>query len=164
MVAPAWGAPGNGRVTYKWVDSQGNVHYSDKPIPGGIKIKLPKPTTYSAPNVAMPAQSRPTDGRPATQEGYSDFAISSPSSGQTFWNADSVTVSLTVSPGLKAGDTITISVDGQAQGPSNATSATFSGLERGEHTATATLTQVNGGPISAAAVTFYIQQKSGGMH
>ena len=33
VAAPAWAAPGNGRVTYKWVDSQGVVHYGDRVPP-----------------------------------------------------------------------------------------------------------------------------------
>jgi hypothetical protein len=33
LAAPAWGAPGSGRVTYKWVDGQGVVHYGDRVPP-----------------------------------------------------------------------------------------------------------------------------------
>ena len=149
---------------YKWVDSQGNVHYSDKPMPGATKIHLPKPTTYAAPSATMPAQPQQGSAKPAAQGGYSDFSISSPSQEQTFWNVQSVTVSVSLAPDLKAGDSITISVDGQSQGSSAATSATFSGLERGQHTASATLNEVNGQTLSAPAVTFYIQQKSVGVH
>lgn len=154
----------SGETLYKWVDSQGNVHYSDKPIPGATKIHLPTPTTYAAPTVTMPERSLQNNTNQATQEGYSDFAISSPTQEQTFWNVESVTVSVTVSPGLKQGDSITITLDGNSQGPSDSTSATFDGLVRGEHTATATLIEANGQSMSARAVTFYIQKKAAGMH
>lgn len=33
IAAPSWAAPGNGRVTYKWVDNQGVVHYGDRVPP-----------------------------------------------------------------------------------------------------------------------------------
>ncbi|MGH8399705.1 MAG: DUF4124 domain-containing protein, partial [Gammaproteobacteria bacterium] len=36
---------------YKWVDAQGNVHYSDKPHPGAQKVKIAPPQSYSAPNI-----------------------------------------------------------------------------------------------------------------
>ena len=45
-----------GDTLYKWVDSQGNVHYSDKPQPGAQKLTLPKATTYTAPTAGeLPA-------------------------------------------------------------------------------------------------------------
>ena len=33
---------GTADTLYKWVDDQGNVHYSDKPAPGATKINIPK--------------------------------------------------------------------------------------------------------------------------
>ncbi len=32
---------------YKWTDSQGNVHFSDKPQPGAEKVELPSVQTYT---------------------------------------------------------------------------------------------------------------------
>jgi len=153
----------SGETLYKWVDSQGNVHYSDKPIPGGTKIHLPNPTTYTPPTVDVPSRAAEANREPAAQ-GYTSFTISSPTAEQTFWNVDSVTVSVEVAPELKDGDNITITLDGDRQGPSNALSATFSGLERGEHTAGATLIEANGQTISAPPITFYIQHKAKGVH
>lgn len=154
----------SGETLYKWVDSQGNVHYSDKPIPGGTKIHLANPGTYTAPAVAMPERPQQNESQAPAQVGYSDFVITSPSAEQTFSNVDSVTVSVSVAPGLKGGDNITISVDGASQGPSGAMSATFSGLDRGQHTASAILIEADGQTISAPPVTFYIQKKAVGMH
>lgn len=151
---------------YKWVDDQGNVHYSDKPQPGATKLHLPKPTTYAAPNVAMPAPAAgsETDQAP-TAEAYTSFAIGSPSDEQTFWNVQSITVTLAVQPALHPGDTVTITLDDKTQGPGNSVSATFDGLVRGAHVVHATLQQAGGGAIIAKPVTFYIQQNTQkGMH
>ena len=38
---------------YKWVDSDGNVNFSDKPHPGAEEIPLPKVQTYSSPQIPV---------------------------------------------------------------------------------------------------------------
>lgn len=151
---------------YKWVDAQGNVHYSDKPQPGATKLRLPKPTTYAAPDVAMPSPTADSDTRtPPTESPYTSFEIASPSDEQTFWNVQSVTVTLAVQPGLHPGDTVTITLDDKTRGPISSVSATFDDLDRGEHVVHATLQQAGGGTMIAKPVTFYIQRGTQkGMH
>lgn len=155
-----------GDTLYKWVDDQGNVHYSDKPQPGATKVHLPKPTTYAAPDVAAPAaQAAGSEGknkRAPVARGYNDFEIAAPAADQTYWNVQSVTVTITVQPALHAGDTVTITLDDKSQGPGGSTSATFDGLDRGEHTVHATLTMTGGGTMIAKPVTFYIQRGTKG--
>ena len=36
-------------TTYRWVDSAGVVHYSDRPQPGAEKVNLPPAQTYTTP-------------------------------------------------------------------------------------------------------------------
>ncbi|HEV2322127.1 MAG TPA: DUF4124 domain-containing protein [Gammaproteobacteria bacterium] len=153
---------GFGDSLYKWVDEQGNVHYSDKPHPGATRLHLPKPTTYSAPAVAVP-EVRNDSQPPAQQEGYTSFEIASPSPDQVFWNVRSVTVSLSVQPGLHQGDQVTVTLDDKTIGPAAATTVTFNDLDRGEHTVHATLSGP-GGTMIAKPVTFYIQRGTKGMH
>ncbi|HEV2110462.1 MAG TPA: DUF4124 domain-containing protein [Gammaproteobacteria bacterium] len=145
-----------GGTLYKWVVDQGNVHYSDKPQPGATKLHLPKPTTYAAPMVAVPGQAAP--GTQPVSGAYSRFEIASPAPEQTFWNVQSVTVTLAVQPGLQSGDTVTITVDGKSQGPGTSTTVTFDNLDRGAHTVQATLQEAGGGTTTAKPVTFYIQR------
>ena len=149
-----------GETLYKWVDDQGNVHYSDKPQPGATKLHLPKPTTYAAPTTAMPPQVSGAESKRGnrTAAGYTDFEIAAPGPEQTYWNVQSVTVSLSVQPALHNGDTVTITLDGKSQGPGASTSATFDGLDRGAHTVSATLQMAKGGTMIAKPVTFYIQK------
>jgi len=146
-----------GETLYKWVDDQGNVHYSDKPQPGATKLHLPKATTYTAPIVAVPGQPAPYSSQPASAA-YSRFEIASPAPDQTFWNVQNVTVTLAIQPGLQSGDTITITVDDKSQGPGTATTVTFDNLDRGTHTVQAALQQAGGGTVTAKPVTFYIQR------
>lgn len=151
-----------GDSLYKWVDDQGNVHYSDKPQPGATKVHLPKPTTFSAPDTAVTPSTAGAENKAkaaaATAAGYTGFEISSPTADQTFWNVQSVTVTVSVQPALKPGDTVTITLDGKSQGPGQDTSATFDDLDRGEHTVQATLQMAKGGSMSAKSLTFYIQK------
>ena len=151
---------------YKWVDAQGNVHYSDKPQPGATKLHLPKPTTYAAPDVAMPAATAGSETPKTPSAGaYSNFEIASPAADETFWNVQSVTVTLAIEPALHSGDTVTITLDDKTQGPGTSVSATFDGLDRGAHEVHATLQQAGGGTLIAKPVTFYIQRGTRkGMH
>lgn len=154
-----------GETLYKWVDAQGNVHYSDKPQPGATKVHLPNAQTFTAPAVAAPVTS---DGKAAqtqpAQQGYSSFQITSPSPDETFTNVQSVTVTVVLEPSLQEGDQVTITLDGDSQGPGRALSATFSDVERGEHSASATLIEAGGQVLSASAVTFYVQKATQKVH
>lgn len=148
----------SGDTLYKWVDAQGNVHYSDKPQPGASKVHLPTPTTFSAPDVTAPrgVASEPQDR--SNSVAAPTLEITSPTPDETFWNVQSITVTLAAQPELGPGDTVTITLDDKTQGPSSVTSATFTDLTRGTHTVHAVLHQAAGGTISAKPVTFYIQQ------
>jgi hypothetical protein len=148
---------------YKWVDAQGNIHYSDKPQPGAKKIVLPKATTFSAPAPATPHGTSSDAARgPAASDGsqepgdggYTSLAISSPHDQDTIWNTDTVTVAVSLAPNLKPGDSVSITLDGQTQSVAG-TSATFSGLERGPHTVSAVVSN-----LKAPSITFYIQKTS----
>lgn len=142
---------------YKWVDAQGNVHYSDKPAPGATKIDVPKARTFTPPQVAAPEGKNTENGnrQPRRASGYTTITISSPQEQQTLWNVPSVTVSVSLQPSLHPGDSVTITLDGTSQ-TVNGTSATFADVDRGEHTVTASV-----GGVSAPSVTFFVQKTSG---
>jgi hypothetical protein len=146
-------------TVYRWVDAQGNVHYSDHPHPGASKVLLPQTQTYAPPATAQ--ITTPTPLPPAAPTaGYSQFSLATPGNQATLWYVREVTVSVNLSPDLRSGDTITYHLDGKTIGPTRATSVTFEDVDRGEHTASATLNAANGATMSASSVTFYIRQKS----
>jgi len=152
--------PAYANQVYKWVDAQGNVHYSDKPHPGAKEVKIAPPQSFG-----VPARSKakspepPAKAQPATPSDY-NIAISSPKPQQSLWNVHDLTVSANVSPGLREGDTVTFRLDGETKGPVNATSVTFKNVTRGEHTVSATLTTAKGARFSAKPVMFYVHQTS----
>lgn len=146
-----------GDALYKWVDDKGNVHYSDHPQPGAVKIHVPHAQTFNASVAVVPQNPPPGNDNQAFS--YKKLAIVSPTADQVFWNVRSVSVSVDLEPGLQPGDTLTISLDGQSK--TGGTSATFDDLDRGEHSATASVTDGSGAKvITAAPVVFYIQKST----
>lgn len=145
-----------GDVLYKWVDEKGNVHYSDTPRPGAVEVQLPHAQTYTPPPTAGNPPVVNDQNTPAGPT-YTQLKITEPVDQQTFWNVQSVTVSVDLEPGLQEGDTLTISVDGESK---NGTSLSQSfDLGRGEHSAAASVTDSAGTTvITAHPVTFYIQR------
>ena len=144
------------QTLYKWVDDQGNVHYSDKPHPGATKMKLPATQTYKAPDMSgMPALIPPGQTAAPSDAG---ITIISPAPESTLWDAESITVAVNVPAGLQNGDAVTISVDGRAHGPAADLSATFDGMVQGEHTVTAVLKHANGQTQNAGPIKFYIEK------
>lgn len=147
------------QTVYRWVDSQGNVHYSDHPHPGAAKVVLPKTQTYAAPPTANILPVRPLP-HAAPTAGYSSFTLASPGNKATLWYVHKVTVSVELDPHLRDGDTITYKLDGKTIGPTRAMAVTFKDVVRGEHHASAVLTAKNGATMTAGPVTFYVRQKS----
>ena len=146
-----------GDALYKWVDEKGNVHYSDTPHPGAVKVQTPHAQTYAPPTTAGTPPVVHDQNTPAAP-GYTQLRITAPSDQQTFWNVDSVTVSVDLQPGLQDRDTLTISVDGQSK-TGSVLSQTFEGLTRGEHSVAASVTNAAGVTVIAAPpVTFFIQR------
>ncbi|HLW73471.1 MAG TPA: DUF4124 domain-containing protein [Gammaproteobacteria bacterium] len=146
-----------GDALYKWVDEKGNVHYSDTPHPGAVKVQLPHAQTYAPPTNAVTPPVVNAQNAPAA-EAYSQLQITAPTDQQMFWNVESVTVSVALEPGLQSGDSLTISVDGQSKS-GTALSQTFQDLGRGEHSAAASVTNGDGAKVIAATpVTFFIQR------
>lgn len=146
-------------TVYRWVDAQGNVHYSDHPHPGASKVMLPQTQTFASPAAGQIPAPTPLPANAPTA-GYSQFSLVTPANQATLWYTHEVTVSVSLSPELRSGDTITFHLDGKTIGPTEATSVTFKDVDRGEHTASAILNAANGASMSAGPVTFYVRQKS----
>lgn len=160
VVALAMGAAvGQSDTVYRWVDAQGNVHYSDHPYPGAIKVTLPQTQTFAPPMTAKARAPEPPPAAVPTAD-YSQFALASPANQATLWYVHEVTVAVNLVPQLRPGDTLTYYMDGKTIGPTDATSVTFKDVDRGEHTAFAELHAVNGASMKTGSITFYVRQKS----
>jgi hypothetical protein len=140
---------------YRWVDGQGNVIFSDEPHPDAEQVELLPGTTYT-PQVH---QTEPDviklspEDRQSPVPDYS-LRIITPSDGETTWiNNGDVRVSLIVEPALdpERGDMIRIALDGQVKATQSSTSVTLQAVDRGAHTLTAEVIDVNNQVLTTAS-------------
>lgn len=147
---------------YKWVDAQGNVHYSDKPQPGAVKMDLPATQSYTAPvptdgnyNFETHDQTSQDSSKPPPPS-YSKMQIASPAQDAVLWDVHEVSVSVSLDGPLQQGDTVTISLDGNTVTGASL-SAHFDNVGLGQHSVSATLNSKAGNSLSASS-TFYTRQ------
>jgi len=155
--------------TYRWVDANGVIHFSDRPHPGAELIELGEVQTFSAPEPVLGAPPA-TGGSAAPPAGESDapgyevFRIVQPQPEETIRNnAGILDISLDVSPRIRAGHQINLYLDGeQVSGvPRRATSFTIDGVLRGQHTLRAVVQDRGGNMVEQSpTVRFYVQQVS----
>jgi hypothetical protein len=146
---------------YKWVDSDGVTHYSDRPAPGAVQVHIANAQTYKSIPVTAPNQRTPS-GTPRGAK-YSRVQITSPTDGQSFVDTGGkVDVAADVAPALAPANQLWFQIDGTRQpepaGPGY--TASFE-VARGTHTAAAVITDADGHElITSAPVTFYVLQHS----
>jgi len=118
---------------YRSTDAEGNVVYSDQPRPGSKTVDLPGLTSYQSPaySTQTPSNSPGADSKQTSI--YSNFNISSPANDETVRaNSGEISVSISLSPGLKAGHIVVINMDGQIFKGKN-TLYNLSNVDRGTH-------------------------------
>jgi len=151
---------------YRWVDSSGQVHYSDVPRDGAEQVDIAPTQTFAAPKRVARSSSSPASAD-ATDEpaGYDAFVIVSPSQEETIWNTGgAMTVAVNASPALQQGHSVSIYLDGSpvSKAP-RATQTQLSEVVRGEHRITAEIRDASDRVIKTAEpVTFFYQQTSSG--
>jgi len=147
---------------YRWVDKDGNVHFSDIPQEGAEELDLPDVQTFEGGVV---------ESRPATQEqaaketrDYVLLQITRPALDQTFWNVGGqIPVSLNLEPALQRGDSIRVYLDDQPveDFPSTGTSHVLSEVWRGSHILRAEVVNASGQVLAQSEmVAFNVRQTS----
>ena len=121
---------------YRWVDADGQAHYSDQWRPGAEKIRIQESAVFSSPKMAgdTPAAKR---GKPAAvDQRYESLQIVSPAQEEVLWNIEGqLRVSVQVSPNLQQGHGLRLFLDGTAQDlPAGSTEAQLKDVFRGVHT------------------------------
>jgi hypothetical protein len=151
--APAW----------RWVDADGTVHYSDRPVPGATQVELP--TTARPATAARTSQPGAAPVTPTTQAGpgYTRFDIVSPAQQETLWNTGgTVTVQVEVQPGLQQGHRLDLMYDGERLNlAASGASFTLNEVFRGIHTVQAVIVDgSNTVLLRSLPVQFMVQQTS----
>lgn len=156
--APAW----------RWVDANGQVHYSDTPVPGAKQIELGGAQTFGTTQRQAPATADRAAGQPPAKatgpaESYRAFNIVSPKQQETLWNVGTVVnVEVQLDPPLQPNHLLDVYVDGQRRNlNSTSTELTLGDMYRGVHTIQAVVVDQSGAEVMRSlATTFMIQQTS----
>jgi hypothetical protein len=139
---------------YKWVDDNGEVVYSDTPPPKQAEEIRP-PSLNVTPAVKYKAKEAPTpEEDTAAAVSYTELKVVSPAMEETVRNNNgtlTVTVSLTPELSTEHGHTIAFLVDGKVKVKnSTSLSKTLTFIERGTHTISAKVKDVNGKTVIAS--------------
>jgi hypothetical protein len=148
-------------ATYKWVDKNGVVHYSDRPVPGAVLVDLGKTQTYTPP-VASERNRQQPDPTAPVDSSYRDLDLWRPYADETFRNTGNVVpVRLRLEPELRPGHSIWIYLDGRRVDglPETGDSFELTEIWRGTHTLTAMVVDGDGKQIiRSQTVTFHMHQ------
>lgn len=160
----AVGSDAPGTTTYRWVDAQGVVHFSDTPQPGAQQLQIQPAQTYRAPAVAPSAASPTTrPSEPPSRSPYQSCAIVQPETEQSFYAPEDIPVSVRLDPPLRGDDQVSVAFDGQPLMPTDGSTLHYrvTAPDRGEHTLTASVHDAAGQLVcSSSALTFYVQRPS----
>lgn len=156
-------AASGGAEVFRWVDADGQVHYSDRPGEGADRVVLDVVPPSSSPAVASaspgPAKSKAGN---ETAPGYEALTIQAPGQDETLWNIEGqLDVAVAPQPALQAGHRIQLLLDGQtaAELEPGATRSQLSDVYRGQHTLLARIQDEFGTTLMQSdPVTFYVQQ------
>lgn len=153
--------------TWRWVDENGVVNYSDQPRPGAERVELKGLSTYTPPAWTDPSFGTGPDGGGASAAAdgpYRRVEIIAPADEETVWNNEGVlNVALAVEPPVRPGDRVNLYLDGQkVEGvPANATRVTINRVFRGTHTLRATVESSAGAELAASdPLRFFVRQTS----
>ena len=149
---------------YKWTDAQGNVIYTDTPLPGAVELHTP---TEPAGVVPVPPGERtePKERAAGPAAAYDALTVMAPADGEVLQNTEGwVDVSLSIAPALRVADghAFRLRLDGQtldARYPGG--KIALSNIPRGEHTLEAEVVDRAGAVlVTSAAVDFSMHQAS----
>ena len=146
---------------YRWVDADGQTHYSDQWRPGAEKIRIQEPAVFSAPQPA--ASKAAAKSAPAAVKGYESLEIASPAQEEVLWNIEGqLRVSVRLTPSLQPGHGLRLYLDGTAQEvPEGSTEALLKDVFRGTHTLKAEVVNQSGTVLIASQpTTFAVRQTS----
>jgi hypothetical protein len=146
---------------YRSVDGQGNVIFSDTSTDNAEKIELQESYTYTPPVIVDLADDEPS--LPPIEIAVPDYSlvITSPSQNETIReNAGDITINSSITPSVNTdrGDKLIFTLDGQLKSVAqDATSYTFTNVDRGSHIAVVSVVDKTGKVIkSSKSILFHL--------
>lgn len=153
--------PATATEVYRWVDADGQAHYSDQWRPGAEKIRIQESAVFSAPKAGAVAGKAAAPASSAQR--YQALEITSPAQEEVLWNIEGqLRVSVQVSPSLQPGHSLRLLLDGAAQEmPAGTTVIQLKDVFRGVHTLAAAVVDAKGTVlIESQPTTFVVRQTS----
>ena len=153
---------------YRWVDADGQAHFSDQPQPGAerITITVSPPAQGSAQGLASGASPTasaqgPGNDTPAPVPGYKSLTITSPAAEEVLWNiGGQLDVVAALQPALQPGHVLRFYLDGRmVPADPGASQARFSEVFRGEHSLRVEAADATGRTLVSSPTTrFFVRQ------
>ncbi len=148
---------------YKWVDSQGVVHYGDEPGQSSAEKmgRLPGLSTYAPPPIKVEPDESATAETEEQAVSYRSIRIIKPENGETIRsNPGIVVVFIALEPPLGKTDHIRLMLDGKSvAGKYNKTVVQLDNVDRGEHQLSVAVHNNKGKQLkSSASHTFYLHK------
>jgi uncharacterized protein DUF4124 len=148
--APAW----------TWVDANGTVHYSDRPVPGARQVELAGAQGFGTQGAARAARAGDETATPGAPY---QVDVVSPADQETLWNIGTqLPVQVRIQPELQNGHRYDLVYDGQRRNVNtSAGRVTLPDVFRGAHTLQVVIIDSAGAEIMRSAPrTFFVQQTS----
>lgn len=146
-------------TTYRWVDEQGVVHYSDMPHEGATEVELGSAQGYSS---TPPSVARKTPASDSGDFQYDSVEIVSPYEEEVLFNIETrMSMQVAIVPALRPDHFLRLQIDGKdvTDKPVRSRSFQIDGVFRGTHTAQLTVVDADGKTVQQSGVrTFHIRQ------
>jgi hypothetical protein len=134
---------------------------TDRPLPGGAPVEIQPVQTYAAPQAsstpAGPSREQQLLNDMGNPFHYDSCAVT-PAADQTFTNPESVSLGVQLSPPLRPGDVLVLSLDGTPVGGRDATTFLVKPVARGSHTVAADVKDRYGRSACRSSSTFHVFQ------
>jgi hypothetical protein len=161
LIAALLASAAGATEVYRWIDDQGQAHYSDRWMPGAEKVQLEAPSVFGAPQPPRPAGAALL-AAPGFR--YQSVQILSPAQEEVLWNIEGqLPVSVQVTPNLQPGHSIQLYLDNEpvAELAAGSDETQLQNVFRGVHTLKAEVTDGSGKVlITGQTVTFAVRQTS----
>ena len=153
-----------GADVYRWMDADGQAHYSDRPSPGAERVAIevghPAAGTENVGGVTS-SDPDPEDDSSDTPLRYQSLTIASPAQEAVLWNIEGqLDVAAAVQPALQPGHALQFYLDGKmSPAEPGETRTRFPGVFRGEHTLRVEVVDPSGRSLVSSPMTrFFVRQ------
>jgi hypothetical protein len=164
LVALSFATSSMAQGVYKWEDENGQLHYSDMPREGAVRIDIAPVQTFDSGLDGRTSRnsSRKSGNKAESAASYDSLQVSSPSNEETIWNTGgAINVKMSLSPRLQTGHSLNLYLDGRQLENLQGTSAQLSAVARGTHSLRAEVRDsTNKVVIQSDQVTFYVKQQT----